>query len=183
MIARISIITAVVLAIVLSASTLKASEIPASREKVKFAWGANLSGNVDMSDHDLSALGLNAEFGFRWKAIRFLGIGAEGIMMVNGSNRCYPLYVNFRTDFSQRERLVFLDLRGGASLNYFNDSSSETGAYFSGGVGITLATGKTFSSHIIMAYTYLGQEKCYIGDYERNCAGISMVTLRLGVSF
>ena len=176
---------AVLVGLLLSAMTsaLYAAEAPVVREKVAFAWGANISGNVDMSDHDLSALGLNAEFGMSWKYLRFLGIGAEGLMMVNGSNRCFPIFVNVRTDFSKTRRLLFLDLRGGTSLNYFNNNSQETGAYFSGGLGITLATGKSFSSHIIMAYTYIGQEKCYIGDYERNCPGISMVTLKLGVSF
>lgn len=148
-----------------------------------FAWGSDLSGNVDLSAHDMSAIGLCVEAGMRWRWIRFLGVGVEGNIMVGNSNRSYPLFVNFRTDFSNRRRLVFMDLRGGVAFNYFNDNDQETGAYASGGFGVTLAAGKTFSSHIILAYTYLSQDKCFNGNYERDCPGISMVTLRLGVAF
>lgn len=177
-------ISLVLLLTVISFSSLHAAdEDDGLRKKIQFAWGAELTGNVEMSDHDLSAIGLNAEVGFRWKGIRFFGVGAEGLIMVTNSNRSFPIFVNLRTDFSQRRRLVFLDLRGGVSLNYFNDSHYESGAYASAGVGITLAAGKTFSSHLILAYTYIGQEECYLGDYLRKCPGISFATLRLGVAF
>lgn len=151
--------------------------------RLAFAWGADLAGNVDLSAHSMSAIGLSAEFGMRWRWIRFLGVGAAGNIMVNNSNRAYPIFLNFRTDFSNYRRLVFLDLRGGVSLNYFNGGGQETGVYASGGLGITLAAGHSFSSHIILSYTYLSQEKCYNGNYLRNCPGISMATLRLGVAF
>ena len=147
-----------------------------------FTWGAELNGSVDMSGHSMSNIGINAKFGLRWKWIRFLGIGAEGDFMVTKSARSYPVFVNFRTDFSNSDKLLFLDLRGGAALNYF-DNDQKTGAYFSGGVGVTLAKGKSFASHIILGYTYLGQDYCYNGLTLRKCPGISMATMRLGVSF
>ncbi len=151
--------------------------------KLSFAWGADLGGNVDMSGHDMSSLGISARFGMRWKWVRFFGVGAEGNIMMSNSNRAYPLFVNFRTDFSNYRRLLFVDLRGGVSLNYFNNKDMETGGYFSGGLGVTLATGKTFSSHLVLAYTFIGQEECYNGNYLRKCPGISMATIRLGVAF
>lgn len=151
--------------------------------KASFAWGAELSGAADMSQHNMSAVGISAEFGFRYKWVRFLGIGAEGNTMVNTSDRTFPLYINFRTDFSNHRRLLFVDLRGGMALNYLYGNTQKTGAYASGGVGITLAGGKKFSSHIILAYTYIGNDVCYYGDYMRTCPGISQATLRLGVIF
>lgn len=150
--------------------------------KFTFAWGAGLCSNIDLSQHSMSTLGINAEVGMRWKWIRFIGFGAEGDFMVSNSSRAYPLYIDFRTDFKNSNQLLFLDLKGGLTLNYLYDSHSTNG-YASGGVGINLARGKTFASHIILAYTYLGQDKCYIGNYERKCPGISMATLRLGITF
>lgn len=147
-----------------------------------FAWGAGLVSNIDMSQHNMSSLGINAAVGMRWRWIRFLGVGAEGNFMVSNSARTYPLYLNFKTDFSRYNQLLFLDIRGGVGLSYLNEKST-TDAYFSGGIGVTLARGKSFASHLVLAYTYLGQKECYNGDFLRKCPGISMATLRLGVVF
>lgn len=147
-----------------------------------FSWGAGLTGDVDMSQHNMSSLGLNFEAGMSWKWIRFLGAGVEGDFMVSNSGKSYPIFINFRTDFSNFNRLVFMDLRGGISINTL-EGQQKTGAYASAGVGVTLAEGKKFSSHLILAYTYLSQDVCYNGDYIRKCPGISMATLRLGVNF
>lgn len=147
-----------------------------------FAWGAGLVSNIDLSQHSMSSLGIDAEVGMRWKWIRFLGFGAEGNFMMSNSSRNYPLYINFKTDFCNSNQLLFMDLRGGISLNYLYNSDSVQ-PYASAGIGITLARGKTFASHIVLAYTYLGQDKCFIGNYERHCPGISQATLRLGICF
>lgn len=154
-----------------------------ARDKVRFSWGASLDGDVDLSSHDMSAIGIDAQFGFSYKTIRFLGIGAQADMMVSNSNRSIPLYVNFRTDFSTHRRLVFMDLRGGVSLNYFNDSQQETGAYASAGLGVTLSQSSNYAAHLIVGYTFLDQEYCYLGDYMRKCPGVSYATVRLGVTF
>lgn len=177
LVAAITLLTAIIAAV-----PAYCDDITETR-KPHFAWGANLSGNVDMSDHNMSAIGINAEVGMRWKWIRFIGFGAEGNMMVSNSDRCFPLYVNFRTDFSSRRRLLFVDLRGGVTLNYFDHDKQNAEAYASGGVGITLAAGKTFSSHLIVAYTYIGNDNCFLGNISRPCPGISLATLRLGVAF
>lgn len=160
-----------------------ARDVDNDYRSLSFAWGSDLAGNVDLSSHNMSAIGLSAEVGMQWRWIRFLGVGAEGNVMVSNSSRSFPIFVNFRTDFSNHRRLFFMDLRGGMAINYFIDDKHETGAYVSGGLGVTLAEGKAFSSHIILAYTYLSQEQCYNGNYLRDCPGISMVTLRLGVAF
>lgn len=149
---------------------------------VAFAWGAGLVSHIDLSQHNMSTLGINAEVGMRWKWIRFLGLGVEGDFMVSNSSRTYPIYANFRTDFSSRYKLMFMDIRGGVALNYLYDSQN-TAPYASAGVGFTLARGKSFCSHIILSYTYLGNDICYDGNIKRKCPGISMATLRLGIAF
>lgn len=147
-----------------------------------FAWGAELGGNIDMSGHSMSSVDINAKLGIRWRWVRFLGIGAEGDFMVTNSGRIYPIFLNLRTDFYESDQLFFLDLRGGLALNYLY-GEQNTGAYVSTGLGITLAKGKSYATHIIMAYTFYGQDKCIKGEYIRKCPGISAATLRLGISF
>lgn len=167
--------------LVLNISQAYSQEIREDRRPA-FAWGAGLVSNIDLSQHSMSSLGINAELGMRWKWIRFIGIGAEGDFMTGNSSRTYPLYINFKTDFKNSNQLLFMDIRGGIALNYIYESHSAQ-AYVSGGVGITLARGKSFASHIVLAYTYLGQDRCYIGNFERSCPGISLATLRLGICF
>ena len=150
---------------------------------LRFAWGADLSGGIDLSGHDMSTLGISAQFGLEWHWVRFFGIGAEADIMVGNSSRTFPLSAVFRTDFSNRRRLLFMELRGGMALNYLTGYAQETVPYASGGLGITLASGKTFSSHVFLGYTYNGRSKCEIGNYQRDCPGMSYATMRIGVSF
>lgn len=150
---------------------------------MRFTWGAELEGMVDMSGHDMSSLGINASFGFEWQWIRFLGVGAQADIAVSNSSRIYPVYVNFRTDFSRRRRLVFMDLRGGAAFANFYRIGNTTCGYFSGGLGVTLAAGRKFSSHIIVGYTWIGQRHCYEGDRLDKCSGLSYAQMRFGITF
>lgn len=182
--------SAAILAVIIMATIGAAAATPSGNttanngiRPLKFAWGAELGGGVEMSGHDMSTLGINASFGMEWQWIRFLGITAEADIMVDNSSRSFPISLNFRTDFSRRRRLLFMDLRGGIALNYFDNNPQTSNPYASGGIGVTLAAGKSFSSHIILAYTYLGRDHCSVGDRIRNCPGMSYATMRLGVQF
>jgi hypothetical protein len=179
MIKRFFIIATVALASLFAS----AQRTDAADRKLRFTWGAELVGNVDLSHHDMSSVGINAEFGFEKSWVRFLGVAAEADVMVSNSSRAFPIALVFRTDFSHTRRLLFLDLRGGAVLNYPSVFSQSTNGYASGGIGVTLATGKTFSSHLIVAYSYFGQDQCSNGIYVRHCPGYSYATLRLGLQF
>ncbi len=162
---------------------IRDADFRALNRPLRFSWGAEIEGAVDMSGHDMSSLGINAGLGLEWQWIRFLGIGAQADVMVSSSSRVYPVYLNFRTDFSRKRRLVFMDLRGGMAFANFEHFSSETFPYVSGGIGVTLAAGRKFSSHLIAAYTWIGQSECYKGVQLRDCPGISFAQIRLGVSF
>lgn len=148
-----------------------------------FAWGADLGGGVDCSNHDMSTMGIGAQFGLQWQWIRFFGVGAEADIMVGDSSRTFPLTAIFRTDFSRTNRLLFMELRGGVALNYIDDDPQETVAYGSIGLGVTLAKSKSFSSHLIIGYTYNGRQNCYDGEVRRDCPGMSYASMRIGLSF
>lgn len=180
--ARMKKLIVIFWAVMACVMSVRAAEEAAPRG-LHFAWGGHVGSSIDMSEHNMSSLNIGADFGLRWRWVRFFGVGAEAAAMVSSSYRSYPVYAIFRTDFSNRPRLLFMDLRGGVSLNYFEDNSQYTGAYGSAGMGITLAKGKNFSSHLILSYTYIGKDTCNLGTQQRKCPGVSVATMRLGVSF
>lgn len=144
-----------------------------------FTWGADAGSSIDMSATDMSAIDLTVNAGYKGQYIRFLGIGAGITTMVDNASRLYPVYAMLRTSFSPRPRFCFLDLRAGAAFCNLRDLDTQADFYGSLGLGITLAHGKRFSSHIILAYSYIalqGEAKYYLRD-------LHFATLRLGVSF
>jgi hypothetical protein len=150
---------------------------------LRFAWGANLAGGIELSGHNMSTMGINGEFGLQYRWVRFFGASAEANFTVGTSSRIYPLSVVFRTDFSNTRKLVFLDLRGGLALVYKDNEGQQSQPYGSAGIGVTLANGKNFASHLIIGYTYVGQDECMRGERRLDCPGISYASMRLGLSF
>lgn len=148
-----------------------------------FTWGAEIGGAIDLTSHDLSIVNLDAFFGYRNSWVQVLGVGAEVNMMLSNSVRAFPVYAIFRTGFSSRPTLFFMDLRGGVSFNNISYGSEQTCAYVSPGVGINLASGRTFRSYITLSYVYNGMKPFYRGNENYNVDGLSMACLRLGVSF
>ncbi len=147
------------------------------------AWGADLCGGIYRSGHNMSTLGISAQFGMQWQWIRFLGVGAEADIMTGNSSRTIPLAMIFRTDFRRTRQLLFMEMRGGMALNYLDNDPMEAVPYGSLGLGITLASGRTFASHLVLAYTYNGRKECYSGDRRRDCPGMSFATFRIGLAF
>lgn len=156
----------------------------ADEVKGKFAWGAEAGGSIDMSANDMSSIDLTASFGFSRGWIKFVGIGTGVDIMLNNSCRSFPTYISFKTDFSNRPSLLFMDIRGGFSINYLPDDKPQTGAYGFGGIGINLARGKKFTSHIVIGYT-LKQRKDFLSDEGRTVRtkDLHLATVRLGIIF
>jgi len=152
--------------------------------KGTFAWGAEAGGSIDMSANDMSSIDFTACFGYKRGWIKFAGIGAEIDIMLNNSCRSFPIYASFKTNFINRPSLLFMDIRGGVSLNYLPNNYDQSGAYAFGGLGINLARGKKFASHIVIGYTF----KDYHNFTSRQDETIKMndlhlMTVRLGVIF
>lgn len=146
-------------------------------------WGAEVGGSIDLTSNNLSSINLDAYFGYKNSWINAVGIGASVNMMVSNSVRSFPVYAMFRTDFSSRPRLLFMDLRGGIAINDITYGNSQTSLFLSPGVGINLARGRSFSSYITLSYIYNGLKPFDLGDRRCDVDGLSMACLRLGVSF
>ncbi len=149
----------------------------------RFVWGAEVGGAIDMTSSDMSTINLDAYFGYRNSWIDILGIGAEVNMMVNNSVRAFPVYAMFRTDFCRKRQLLFMDLRAGVAFNNMSYGSQQTSVYVSPGIGINLASGKTFNSYITLSYVYNGIEPFMKDNRKCDLDGLSMACLRLGINF
>lgn len=148
-----------------------------------FAWGAEVGGAIDMTSHDLSSVNLDAYFGYRNSWIDVVGVGAEVDMMVSNSVRSFPVYAIFRTSFTSRPSLVFMDLRGGVAFNNLSESASQTSAYISPGIGFNLAGGKTFQSYVTISYVYNALRPFEVSDRPIDVDGLSSACVRLGIRF
>lgn len=173
----------IILSLLALAMAFGATAQEQAQAKVKFAWGASLVGAVDLSGHDMSTLGIDAYLGMRVPYVQMLGVGAAINVPISNSLRTFPIYMIARTNFRNRPSLCFLDLRGGVSINDLSESTRKAGAYMSPGLGMRLASSRKFTSHLILAYTYIGR-----GDYMADGGivdvhDLHMATLRLGITF
>ncbi len=177
------ILVVVMLACCSMAVQAQSSATADDRKGVQFAWGASFTGQVDLTGRDMSSAGMDAYFGMKTSAIEVFGIGVGLNVPVSNSRRTMPIYAIVRTNFTTRPTLCFMDVRGGISVNDYDDDYTKVGAYMSGGIGINLATGRRFSSHIIVGFAYYDRKMYKVGDVEHRPGNLGMATLRLGVSF
>lgn len=148
-----------------------------------FVWGAEVGGGIDLTSNDLSSVNLGAYLGYRNSWIEALGIGAEVNMMLSNSVRAFPVYGIFRTGFSRKPTILFMDLRAGVAFNNITSSQQQTSAYVSPGLGINLAGGKTFQSYITLSYVYNGLKSFHLADKDIDISGLSVACVRLGIRF
>lgn len=149
----------------------------------RFAWGAELASSIDLSAHDMTSVDMNLSCGVTYRWLIFAGVGVGGQMALNNSCRTYPLFLNFRTDFSRKVLPIFLDVRGGLALNYLPDNLSQRSPYASISLGFNLATGRTFRSYILCGYSYNGRGDINTEIGLRRFPALSMASVRLGVQF
>ncbi len=164
---------------------------PASDEQKgpRFAWGADLNSSIDLSQNDMSNIGIDTYFGVSLPAVEMLGVGVGANVPVSNSRYSYPIFAIVRTNFSTRPTLCFLDLRTGLSVNNRIDSHQQIGTYINAGVGIQLASTRSFRSHLILGYTFTSQGDFTKEDTAKEASAIirghdlHFATLRLGITF
>ena len=150
---------------------------------VRFAWGANAGAGIDLSGSEMSCVELAVSVGMRWKALKFFGLGLQADIMVSNSCRSYPIYAQLRTNFHEGPSLLFWDVRGGLSINYLEENLKQTGAYFSTGVGVVLASGARYSSHLIFGYEFRSRSPIETETALYDLKNLHGITARLGVTF
>lgn len=151
--------------------------------RARFVWGAEFGSSVDMSGQDMTSIDINALFGMSCGWFTFIGVGAAADVTVSNSNRSYPVFVALQTDFSHFHRPLFLDLRGGMSVNCLPANATRKGAYGSASLGFRLATGEKFRSYLTAGYTYIGRDDFDTGEIIVGQKALQMVTVRFGVTF
>ncbi len=148
-----------------------------------FTWGAEFGTSVDMSGYDSSTFNVDAMVGYRNSYINMLGFGA-GVHRSMGSGDNYvPLYVVMRTSFSKIKRLLFMNFKAGYSFNTIGDASTFGDVNASLGVGINLASGKTFQSYLILGYEFRHFNQRNKSKVDISADDVSLVSLSFGVNF
>ena len=149
----------------------------------RFRWGADVGATIDMTGQDASSYDISISLGYSRKWINFIGFGAKASFAAGNSSRAFPLFLNFRTNFRNTPSVMFWDVRGGISLAYPGDNRSHTGAYGATGIGFYLARSSTFSSHILIGYTYRQQKPEWAPKDFAPTKDLHMATLKIGVMF
>lgn len=151
--------------------------------RTEFTWLAEAGSSIDLSANDMSSIDITAAFGLRRGVLDFAGIGAGANIMISNSCRSYPIYAVVRTSFAPSNDVVFLDVRGGMTLNYLYDNVTQTGAYASAAVGFNLARGRKFRSYILAGYTFAGRSDVRVGEAMVPYSSLNIAMVRLGISF
>lgn len=144
-----------------------------------FTWGVDLGSGVDVTAHGMTMFELGGVFGYKGRWLRFAGVGASIMSMMDNSSRCYPVYAMLRTSFSPYRRLCFLEVKGGVSFNSILEYGSHAELYGSLGIGLTLAHSRKFSSHVVLRGIYMPLKPVYVDgvrhlDYDLGYAAIGI---------
>lgn len=148
-----------------------------------FVWGASLGSSIDMTGQDMTAIDIDAFFGYKGDYIRFAGLGAGIKMMVSNSSRSYPVYAMLRTSFTKSPSFLYLEVKGGIGFNNLYTDVYQRN--FIGGiaVGFTLAHSRTFSSNFSLGYEYMPLSNGTIDGIDTPFNDLHYAAIRIGASF
>lgn len=148
-----------------------------------FTWGAEFGASIDMSDCNTSTFNIDAVLGYKNSYFRILGAGVGIHKSLGNGDSFIPVYALLRTSFSNKPKLLFMSLKLGYSFNTIGDSPTFGDVNSQLGLGINLAMGKKFQSHIVLAYEFRhfnARNKAIINEDYNN---ISFATVSFGVNF
>lgn len=148
-----------------------------------FTWGVDLGSGVDLTSHDMTMFELGACFGYKGSWMRFAGIGATIVSMMNNSSRCYPVYGMLRTSFSRYHRLCFMEVQAGVSFNSILDYKQQTDFYGSLGIGLTLAHSRKFTSHVVLRGVFMPLSPVDIDGVRHLTYDIGYACIGIGCAF
>lgn len=148
-----------------------------------FTWGVDIGSGVDLTSHDMTMFELGACFGYKGSWMRFAGIGASIVSMMNNSSRCYPVYGMLRTSFSRYHRLCFMEVQAGVSFNSILDYKQQTDFYGSLGIGLTLAHSRKFTSHVVLRGVFMPLSPVEVDGVRHLTYDIGYACIGIGCAF
>ena len=148
-----------------------------------FSWGIDIGSSIDMTGKNISTIDAEAYFGMRSGTIRNLCVGGGIHTSLGNSNTLMPVFLMFRTSFTSRPSLCFLELKGGYSFNTLIGDESQQGPFGSAGLGFNLYTGNKFRSHLILSYHYFKMESYENGEEFIPLTDLHSASIKIGISF
>lgn len=167
----------------LESSRLQKTSPLENRQRTSFAWGGDVGASIDLSGNDMSSIDFNLSAGVRRGWINFLGVGAGADFAVSNSTRAYPFFVEFRTNFTNHPTICFWQLRLGGAYNMLEHNHEQVGFYGTTGIGINLARGKNFCSHLLLCYTYRQRNRVVGTEMTHEFTDLHFASVKIGVTF
>ena len=96
------LIAIIILALSVTLSTSAQEATEDTPKALRFAWGADLNSSVDLSQNDMTNIGIDAYFGISLPAVEMLGVGVGANVPVSNSRYSYPIFAILRTNFKTR---------------------------------------------------------------------------------
>ncbi len=150
--------------------------------KGHFAWGAEIGPSIDVCGDDMSTIDIGGFIGWRNDFIDFAGVGAGINMLMSHSGRFFPVYAGFRSSFSRSQKLVFFDARIGCTFATDAGSPSQQVFYVAPGIGFNLASGKTYTSYLLVNYSYCSL-KFPSFRQGNEVKGVNRIGMTIGITF
>ena len=149
-----------------------------------FTWGVDIGSGIDLTAHDMTMTGISGCFGYKGGIMRFAGIGAEIVTMMNNSSHSYPIYAMARTSFSRYHKNCFLEVKAGVTIDYLLNYAKQTNFYGAVGVGFTLAHSRRFSSHAVLSARFSPLASATGPEGERGLGyTLAYASISLGCAF
>lgn len=148
-----------------------------------FKWGAEAGASLDMTSNDLSTFDIDVLMGYTNSYIMMAGIGGGWHKSVNADNCFIPIYGVFRSSFTKKPSLLFLNAQAGYSFNSMNTSGSYGDFVGALGVGLNLKQTGFAKSYVILSAHYQHLSQMHQLQTEINKKYLLFARLVIGVNF
>lgn len=148
-----------------------------------FTWGAEIGSSLDLTSNDLSTFDVDVVLGFKNSLFKLIGVGAGIHRSIHTGNNFIPVYFVFRSSFSKKPSLFFLNFQSGYSFNSIAGSGSFgdwTGAL---GIGINLKQTSVAKSYIVLSCAYQHINQSYLEQSPLSIEHVVFAKLMIGVNF
>lgn len=148
-----------------------------------FTWGAEAGSSLDMTSNDLSTFDIDVMMGYHNKSIMLAGVGGGWHKSVHSGTCFIPLYAVFRSSFTSRPSLLFMNVQAGYSFNSMQTAGSYGDFVGAVGVGVNLKQSKSSRSYVILSAHYQHLNSLHRLQTEIDKKYLLFARLVIGVNF